>query len=335
MCKSSLIATLAFLLTLSVLPSAGAQETDVSDDNASASQAGWWTAGGQYFWTDYLIHDQWRVQRNVYTGHYRLLDADNRRRTWGSYRHCQTEFERFHETLQLKEFNNEVVILLHGMGRTRHSMEGLGAYLQDASEYSAIHFSYASTRDRIESHAKALRNVIRQLKGVRKVHFVGHSMGNLVLRSFLADIESMHATETSMPDIGRIVMLAPPNNGSALARRLADNELFRIVAGTGGAELADRWPEVVRQLPTPTVDFGIIAGRSGHPLLSNPLLPGEDDLVVTIEETKLGGASDFRVAPVIHTLIMDDAEVKKYVLSFLQHGYFTSCADRHPISVIR
>ncbi|MEM8672144.1 MAG: alpha/beta fold hydrolase [Planctomycetota bacterium] len=300
---------------------------DEGDNAAKADEtrrSGAWTSGGKQFWSDYIVQDHWRVQRNVYTGHYRLLNADNRRQTWGTYGHCQREFNRLRIDGRIPSLKKEVVVTLHGMGRTRESMTGMGEYLAKECGFSLINVSYASTRDRIDSHARALASVVEHLEDVETVHFVAHSMGNLVLRRYLAMRMATEPVESSLPAVGRIVMLAPPNQGSSMAKRLRDNEVFRLVAGIGGAELAERWDEIEPNLKTPEGEFGIIAGGSGNPLLSNPVLTGDDDAVVTINETKLDQAADFCVVPVVHTLIMDDERVREYTQRFLQHGFFIS-----------
>ena len=41
------------------------------------------TMGGKVFWNDLAECDGWRVQRNSFTGHCRILDQNNVRRAWG------------------------------------------------------------------------------------------------------------------------------------------------------------------------------------------------------------------------------------------------------------
>src|SRR3954447_24663067 len=55
------------------------------------------TWGGTQFWSDELVFRDWRVQRNVYSDHYRLLDADDYRRAWGSPADCLSAFEKLKE----------------------------------------------------------------------------------------------------------------------------------------------------------------------------------------------------------------------------------------------
>ncbi|MEM9660386.1 MAG: hypothetical protein AAF961_18635 [Planctomycetota bacterium] len=157
-------------------------------------------------------------------------------------------------------------------------------------------------------------------------------MGNIVIRRYLADETERQRRDREGPRIGRMVMLAPPNQGSALADRLKGNMLFRSLLGASGKQLGGAWSELERQLAIPSFPFGIVAGNFGHGKTSNPLLDGADDLVVSVEETKLSGADDFLVVPAAHTVIMDDPSVRKATLQFLQHGYFASERERQPLA---
>ena len=131
---------------------------------------------------------------------------------------------------------------------------------------------------------------------------------------------------------GRMVMLAPPNNGSRLAQRLQDNFLFKTFWGVSGQDLSRNWDEIEKTLATPEFEFGVIAG--GQPeqsALDNPLLSGKNDLVVSVEETRLIGAHDFMQQRLLHSTMMKQKEVWQAALSFLENGYFSSAAERSPI----
>jgi hypothetical protein len=130
------------------------------------------------------------------------------------------------------------------------------------------------------------------------------------------------------PRIKRIVMLGPPNNGSQIAVTFKDNPLLDLVWGQSTKELAADWKNVSRRLAVPQCEFGIVAGNGG----ANPLLTGNDDLVVSVAETRLAGARDFCLVPVVHTALMTDSRVKELTLRFLEHGYFVSEEARQPIT---
>ncbi|MDY0170927.1 MAG: lipase [Thermoguttaceae bacterium] len=289
------------------------------------------TCGGKQFWTDRLVHHDWRIQQNVYTGHCRLLDGNDVRRAWGTHEGCRQEFEQLRLPEELPPVRGKVVVTVHGLGRSRQSLAGMGEYLAKEGGFTWINFSYASTRDSIDAHGKALGQVIGELNEAEEVHFVAHSLGNLVVRRYLAE-RALAEPEARRPPLGRFVMLAPPNQGAQLAARMGDGELYRLILGASGSQLAAGWDDVEPRLAIPPCPFGIVAGGGGDGGLNNPLLEGDDDLVVTVAETRLPGAADFVVVPVWHACITDAPVVRQYTLRFLQNGYFVSPQARQPIT---
>lgn len=290
------------------------------------------TLGGTQFWTDYFIQGEWRIQQNAVDGHFRLLDNRNFRRESGTYEECREKFDKLKNNLELPPLKKTVVITIHGLGRTRYALQGLAESLAKEEEWSSINVTYASTRKSVADHSEALKQITENLEGVEQIHLVGHSLGNIVIRHYLAQRahkEEQPANE-QLPKIGRVVMLAPPNNGSAVARILKDLKLFQWILGTTGQELGGAWEQLQPQLATPK-DFGIIAGSLRDGEGANLLIPGDDDLVVGVEETMLPGAKDFLAIPTTHTFIMNNAEVQRAVLSFLRSGYFRSEEERQPL----
>jgi pimeloyl-ACP methyl ester carboxylesterase len=92
-----------------------------------------------------------------------------------------------------------------------------------------MNVSYASSRESLSEHAASLAKVIERLEGVQQVNFVAHSLGNLVIRHYLADRRQLSAGSRPGPRVRRIVMLAPPNNGAALAEQFRSNPLFQTM----------------------------------------------------------------------------------------------------------
>jgi pimeloyl-ACP methyl ester carboxylesterase len=310
---------------------AGENQTNDEKDDKINWNVATRTLGGKQFWTDEFIHGGWRIQKNVLTKHYRLLDAKNTRRGWGSWENCRDVWSKLKEQEDVPPLKEKVVIVLHGLGRTRGAMEGISKYLADKGDYSALTVSYASTRATIGDHAQALARIIENLEGVAEINFVAHSMGNLVIRHYLGDQLAAEAGSGVDSRVHRIVMIAPPNNGANLAERFKKNPLFRLVFGKSGQQLGKNWETTRKRLATPPCQFGIIAGGADDGSGRNPLLEGNDDLVVSVDETRLVGATDFIVVPAIHTIMMDDAQVREYTLRFLQHGHFVSEDERQPI----
>lgn len=311
------------------LPTAQAQIAPGTNINITAP-----TGGGKQFWTDRFVHHGWRIQNNVYTGHCRLLDDKDFRRAWGTYDGCREEFERLRAKHNLPPVRGKVVVTVHGLGRSRKSMDGIGKYLADQGGFTWINVSYASTRDTIDAHGRALGQIVSELTEAEEVNFVAHSLGNLVTRRYLAD-RALAPPHAQGPPLGRMVMLAPPNQGAQIAEQLHNNKLFQLVYGLSGTQLSGVWDDIERRLAIPPFPFGIIAGGRGESGPNNPLLTGDDDFVVTVQETRLPGAADFLVVPLLHTFFMDDPTVRECTLRFLQHGHFLSEEKRQPIPAIK
>jgi len=287
------------------------------------------TLGGRQFWADELFYQDWHIQRNVFTGHCRLLDGSNYRHGWGSYEQCCAKLDEIKQRRKLPPMRGEAVVVLHGLFRSSAAMSKMGQYLRDHGGYTVFNVSYPSTRGAVADHARWLQKIVANLDGIERVHFVAHSLGNLVIRHYFGD-----HLDAARPDprIGRMVMLGPPNQGAQLAEALGEYKAFHLVAGQSAGQLARQWKALEEKLATPACEFGILAGGRGTAKGYNPWLGQDNDMVVSVESTRLPGATDFAVLPVLHTLMMDDATVQQYTLNFLRHGYFVAPDQRHPIS---
>ena len=290
------------------------------------------TLGGTQYWTDVRVVGGWRVQRNSYFGHFRLLNDSNVRQAWGKEEACDAELDKQILAGVVKPQTGRVVILLHGLMRTWKSMKPLAEHL-DTQGYETILFRYASSREQVAEHAKYLREVIEKLHPeVTEINFVGHSLGNIVVRHYVADCNQSSDIILD-PRIKRMVMIGPPNQGSRMARILKNSTIFKLVAGASGAELSMGWDELSKNLATPEFEFGIIAGGYGdeEARMNNILLPGKDDFTVSRWETMLPGADDFLVRHLLHTTMMQQDVVYDATTQFFKNGYFISENERQPI----
>jgi hypothetical protein len=206
----------------------------------------------------------------------------------------------------------EAVVLVHGLGRTPLSMALLGRRLASAG-YEVRRFGYiAALGDSIDTMARRLKRAILERVEAPTFHLVTHSLGGIIARA--------GCREPWPPTFGRMVMLAPPNQPPQLARRIGGLRAFRTFSGAAGASLAD--PEFFRDLPVPTVPFGVIAGTVGHRLgFDEP-----NDGIVTVAGTRLEGMSDFLEVPRIHTFIMNAPEVAAATVRFLRDGHFAEAS---------
>jgi pimeloyl-ACP methyl ester carboxylesterase len=329
------------VLTFLTLYSAQVQAQFLSqlrDQGLPQLKTAWRSFGPEQLWTDELVYGKWRIQRSELSGQYRLLDPAENRRAWGTEQECRAAFAAIRQTEVVPAPTGRAVITLHGLGRSRDHMQGIGQYLEKHGGYTWINVSYASTRRSLDDHAATLAHVIDGLDGVEEINFVAHSLGNLVVRRYLGEAAQLNPRWNPDPRIKRMVMLGPPNNGAQLAGVIAEllnnNELARLVTGPSAWQLAREWETTQKLLGTPPFEFGVIAGGAGNVNGLNPLLEGDDDLVVRVEETRLPGACDFRVVPARHGELVYDPRVQQYTLNFLQGGCFTSADQRQPIAAL-
>jgi pimeloyl-ACP methyl ester carboxylesterase len=317
------------LLMLAAMPTLNAQEPEGllpgSPVVATLMRLPARTWGGDQFWADEFIRSGWRIQRNAFSGHYRLLDADNYRRALGTYDACRAKFDELVEAEPISPKSKQAVVLLHGLMRSRDCMIPLGDYLAEHGHYEIVNVSYPSTQADVRAHADSLAKVLDSLEGIEEVNFVAHSLGNLVIRDWMHE---HYNAENATFKLGRYVMLGPPNNGAQMARAFKENRLFNLVTGPSGKQLGEDWEKLAKHLDTPCCEFGILAGSSAIP---NPLVDGSDDGMVAVSETKLPGAADFRVLPVHHGRVRSCEVVGEMTLCFLKEGYFTTADQRTPL----
>lgn len=210
----------------------------------------------------------------------------------------------------------ERVILLHGLCRTTNSMTRMERSLL-ASGYQVQNISYPSRTTSIQRLADdaigaAVANCQRD--GVIKIDFVTHSLGGILVRSYLA--------RHPLPSLGRVVMLAPPNQGSEVVDKLGGWFLFKWINGPAGTELGTDTNSTPNQIGPVNYPVGIIAGDRSINWINSLLIPGRDDGKVSIKRTRLAGMSDHIVIHTTHPFIMKNQEAIRQTIQFLRTGRF-------------
>ena len=264
------------------------------------------TLGGTQFWSDVEWRSGWKIQENVLTGHCRLLDEGRVRRAWGGLRHCQTVLD---ERVGDGEPVGHLVVLLHGLGRSWRSMEPMAKALEQAG-FGVATVAYPSTRAKLEQHSRNLTRLLNQLEQVSRVSFVTHSFGGLVVRKALA----ADAAWRDRIELGRVVQLAPPNQGSQLARRLRRTPVRWLL----GPCLETVASEEARSLPILPCEFAVVAGGRSNGSGWNVLIEGDDDGIVGVAETELAGTTTSLVVRELHTFLMQNEEVIESTVRYLR-----------------
>ncbi|MEM6936698.1 MAG: alpha/beta hydrolase [Pseudomonadota bacterium] len=210
----------------------------------------------------------------------------------------------------------ECVVLLHGLARSDRSMKRMEKTLATQG-YEVANIGYDSRSAPVEELAipavqDGVDACIRHQP--TKIHLVTHSLGGILVRYYLA--------RKVIENLGHVVMLGPPNQGSHVVDNWRRIPGFRLLNGPAGMQLGTDPDSVPRQLGPVSFSLGVIAGtRSMNPILSLSL-PNPDDGKVHVENTKVEGMSDFIEVPHTHTFMMRAPDVLSQVLHFLRYGRF-------------
>lgn len=157
-------------------------------------------------------------------------------------------------------------------------------------------------------------------EGAERIHVVTHSLGGIIVRQYLQDRE--------LPSGSRIVMLAPPNQGSELAELLKNFFLYRRIMGPAAQQLGIGPDSVPLALGPIAVETGIIIGSKSLMPFGGRIFNGPNDGKVSVKRAKLTGMKDFMVLPAGHAFIMRNPAVIEQVIHFLQHGAFRTSDSR-------
>lgn len=211
----------------------------------------------------------------------------------------------------------ELVVFLHGILRSKTDMLFLKKFF-DGKGYNTLNILYPSREksleelsDFVHEHITASPDYSRDIT----IHFVTHSMGGLITRYYIA--------QHKPGNLGKVVMLGPPNTGSEFADWLTDTKIlapmFREIFGPASEQLTTRHEHIDGDITYP---LGVIAGN----LSINPLAPwilnGEHDGIVPVERTKIEGMKDHIVMRATHSFMMFNPKVMEQALHFIQHEKF-------------
>jgi pimeloyl-ACP methyl ester carboxylesterase len=208
------------------------------------------------------------------------------------------------------------VVLLHGISRTARSFRKMQTALEGCG-FATLNQDYASRRKALEALAEDIHPSIQRFAdGIDgAVHFVGHSMGGLLARVYIARYRPKR--------LGRVVMLGTPNGGSEIADRLKHIGAYRAWFGPAGQQLVTQRDATIAAM-FPPVDYpvGIIAGnRSVDPIMS-AFLPKPHDGRVSVENTRLDGMADHIIVGTSHPWLIRNGRAIEQTITFVRDGSF-------------
>ena len=213
-----------------------------------------------------------------------------------------------------KDFSKkEVVVLLHGLGRSNIAMWRLAGRLEDAGyDVQQVGFSSINT-----TTDEVIADITQQINSCcsnekRSVHLVGHSLGGLLIRAYLQ--------ENRITNLGRVVLIGTPNSGTGIADHFKGHSLVELLVPIATSLGTDK-ESLPNRLEAPYYPVGVIAGVYDNDR-NEDYLPGRDDGLVPVESTKLEGMKDFIEVESGHSMMRYNEDVAEQTIHFLRQGEF-------------
>lgn len=210
--------------------------------------------------------------------------------------------------------DKELVVLLHGLGGSNAAMWLIAARLEDAG--------YHVHRVGYDSLDRTMGEIVAEVSGQidvccadheQTVHFVGNSMGGLLIRAYLQGKQ--------LENLGRVVLMGTSNQGTQVVDHFRDKWWMKIVGPAANALGTDN-NSFPASIDAPYYPVGVIAGVS-ESNMNEAYLPGEDDGLIAVEATKLEGMTDFIIVKTSHSMMRYNPEVAEQAVHFLQQGKFS------------
>lgn len=225
--------------------------------------------------------------------------------------------------LDLTAARSPGVVLLHGIARTSRSLRKLERALQ-AAGFATLNLDYPSRTRPLEELVEDIHPAIGGFGQTREgpLHFVGHSMGGLLVRAYVAK----HRPKR----LARVVMLGTPNGGSEVADLLRGLALYRAFYGPAGLQLVTAAAPLAA-LPALDYPVGIVAGnRFIDPISWLFILPRPNDGRVSVQSTRLAGMADHVTIHASHTGLPSHPAAIAQTIAFLSEGRFQRAMTSNP-----
>jgi triacylglycerol esterase/lipase EstA (alpha/beta hydrolase family) len=223
------------------------------------------------------------------------------------------------------QHRDELVIIVHGLARNAASMVDMANGIKQQG-YKTCVIDYPTIVEAIDNTLRVsahqihgcIRHFNHQLAQSKngKVHFIGHSLGGLVIRSYLADHQDFALSD----EMGEVVFLGTPNHGSDVADFFSNIKLLSLVGGTAAA-LTTGPNSLPNILPNPNYRFAVIAGVDSYPLLKH-MFNNKNDGLVSVKSAQLPNMHDFIKVDIKHDQLRSAPYVFELILNYLSHQQF-------------
>jgi triacylglycerol lipase len=215
----------------------------------------------------------------------------------------------WHQPKVWKGDQSRKVVCLHGLWRSRYSMNPLARFLHASCGAEVISLPYASVLLDFELAVDQLCASMKELGIQGELNFVTHSLGGILLRGLIARKEKDWT-------INKMVMLAPPHRGGQILDFLEESPV-RFIFGKPSEYLrTGRIKDVVPELPA-NENMAVIMGNRSLLRIFKSILDEHNDGIVSVDDGYYANLGMYQVLPVDHTFILTDKRVMKTVGDFL------------------
>ncbi len=267
------------------------------------------TLGGAQVWVDRFYFAGWRIQKNVLTGHHRLLSPGNIRRGWGSFRGCRETFEKNRAEKGLRNPGNHLVLLVHGMAGWKETFLILKKHLVSEG-FFADGYNYPSLKGTLGEQGDDLNAFLDTLEGISEITLIGHSQGGMVIRQALAS-QSQWQRKIRL---NGVIFIGTPNQGAAVADFSKRLKALGKVAPRVRDQLTS---DYAKNIPVPKARIGLIAGSALRGRGINPVVKGDDDGVVGVNEVWIPGEFDRLLVTSDHFTLANRRKSREAIVRFL------------------
>lgn len=209
------------------------------------------------------------------------------------------------------------VYIVHGILGNKAEYKKMRKVLHKSGFETEV-FSYKSRKTSVMNASKELYKLIKMEK-TDSFSLITHSLGGLIARGLLTYFES----DPDFPTLNRVVMIAPPNQGTIAGDYMHKKALFRWILGVNLKEVTNDDESLAKKLPVDfNNDVGIIAGIRGKKSGYNPFIGEDNDGEIRPEETKLGTETDFIKVKANHLSVLRKKATIEQTVKFLKSGTF-------------
>lgn len=210
----------------------------------------------------------------------------------------------------------EGIILIHGIFRTNSCMKKIAKFFENKN-YKTLNIEFPSTKYDILSLAKIIHPQLKDFaQQVTKIHFIGHSLGGLIIRTYLNSYK--------LENLGRVVMLGTPNQGSEISDFLQDFYIYKKLYGPSGQQLITDQSKFKNIFGSVNYELGIIAGISKFNFIANKIIGKESDGRVSVISTELEGMKEHITIKSSHVGLTSNKKTWHLTANFIETGSFNN-----------